>query len=246
MNKFLWRTLSAQKVNEMALADSVTQTTIIAIDGPAGSGKSTVAREVAKRLGFTYLDTGAMYRSLTLKALRLNVNLTDEQALVQLAEKTKIYLYMDDRHQLKVFLDEEDVSEAIRTPEVTNQTFYIARVPGVRAILVQRQRDIGSQVNVVAEGRDIGTVVFPHATKKFYLDADFEERASRRFKELQEKNPSIYVNQIQKELKERDHKDFTRCVGPLTKAKDAVVVNSTHMSIDEVVEQMIKIIHKDG
>lgn len=246
MNKLLLRILNVQKAREIVLVDPFLKKITIAIDGPAGSGKSTVAKELARCLGFTYLDTGAMYRCLTLKALRLNINLEDEQALIKLAQETKIYLSMNDDRQINVLLDNQDVTQEIRTPEVTNKTFYIARVPGVREILVQRQREIASKVNIVAEGRDIGTVVFPKATRKFYLDADFKERASRRFKEIKETNNLASSGEIQKDLKDRDYKDFTRTVGPLKKAEDAFVINSTYMSIKEVVDKMIEIIQKDG
>ncbi len=219
---------------------------IVAIDGPAGAGKSTIAKEVSKQLGFTYLDTGAMYRSLTLKALNQGVNLEDDKALVVLAKDTHIDLRADESHKLKVFLDDKDVTDDIRTTEVTNNTFYIARVAGVREIMVHRQREIGSASNIVAEGRDIGTVVFPSAAKKFYLDANLEERAQRRIKELREKGKLVEANEIQNDLKDRDTKDFTRKVGPLKKAEDAIVIDSTHMSIEQVTQKIIESIRQDG
>jgi cytidylate kinase len=212
---------------------------VIALDGPAGAGKSTVAKEVAKRLGFVYLDTGAMYRSLTLKALRQHVDLNDEPKLVDLAHRTTIDLQMNNDHRLKVLLDGADVTEDIRTPEVTNNTFYIAKLPGVREVMVERQRAIGSTSNIVAEGRDIGTVVFPQAYRKFYLDANFEERAKRRIVEMQGKGTVVEPTNIQKDLQERDTKDFTRKVGPLKKADDAIVIDSTFMTISEVVQKII-------
>ena len=216
-----------------------TKPIVIALDGPAGSGKSTVAKEVAKRLGFVYLDTGAMYRSLTLKALRSGVDLNNEAKLITLARQTIIDLQIGKDHALKVFLDGADVTEDIRTPEVTNHTFYVARVGGVREIMVARQRTIGEQANVIAEGRDIGTVVFPHAYRKFYLDANFEERANRRFKEMKQKGTTVESSAVQKDLQERDTKDFTRQVGPLKKADDAIVIDSTHLSIQDVVQKII-------
>lgn len=212
---------------------------VIALDGPAGAGKSTVAKEVAKRLGFVYLDTGAMYRSLTLKALRHHIDVNDEKKLIELARITTIDLQMSPQHTLKVLLDGVDVTEDIRTPEVTNQTFYIARVGGVREVMVERQRAIGEKANIVAEGRDIGTVVFPHAYRKFYLDANFEERANRRFKEMKDKGTVVESASVQKDLQERDTKDFTRTVGPLKKADDAIVIDSTHMSAEDVVQKII-------
>ncbi|OGX24899.1 MAG: cytidylate kinase [Omnitrophica WOR_2 bacterium RIFCSPHIGHO2_01_FULL_48_9] len=214
------------------------RTTVVTIDGPAGAGKSTVAKQLAKRLHFSYLDTGAMYRALTLKALRAKVKLEDESALVALAKKTSIDFKEDPRQGLRVLLDGEDVSEAIRQVEVTNQTFYIARAPRVREIMVDWQREIGTKHNVVVEGRDIGTVVFPQATHKFYLDANFEERARRRIKELEEKGQNVEAEKLKQELKERDTKDMTRTAGPLKKADDAVFIDSTDLTAEQVVEKM--------
>ena len=211
---------------------------IIAIDGPAGAGKSTVAKTLAVRLGFNYLDTGAMYRSLTLKALRSGVNLEDEDALVSLAKETVIDLKGNPEKGLHIFLDGKDVSEEIRTPEITNNTFYIARAPRVREIMVEWQRGIGLKNNVVMEGRDIGTVVFPQAQYKFYLDATVEERALRRHKEFLQKGKESCLEDVITDVKTRDEKDFTRAVGALKKADGAIVVDSTAMTIEEVVEKM--------
>lgn len=213
---------------------------VITIDGPAGAGKSTVAKALAQQLDFSYLDTGAMYRALTLKALRASVPLEDEEALVVLAGKTTIDLKGNPAAGLKVFLDGEDVSEAIRSTEVTNNTFYIARAPKVREIMVQWQRAIGRRSNVVVEGRDIGTVVFPRATHKFYLDADFNERSRRRAQELRDKGQGVDETQLRTDLQERDQKDFSRKVGPLKKADDAVVIDSTHLTVPQVVSRIIE------
>ena len=219
---------------------------VIAIDGPAGAGKSTVAKELARRLGYAYLDTGAMYRALTLKALRKKEDLEDESALVALAKKTSIDIDRDEKKSLKVLLDGEDVTEAIRSNEVTKNTAYIARTPGVRALMVKRQREIGKAKNVVVEGRDIGTVVFPQAAKKFYLDADFKERSQRRIAELKNKGSDVSETSIASDLRERDTKDLTRAVGPLKKADDAIRIDSTNLSIEEVVAKILNLIKPHG
>lgn len=211
---------------------------IIAIDGPAGSGKSTVSRMIAKRLGILYIDTGAMYRALTLKAMRLNLDLEDERSLTELAHSTKIDL-MEEAGALKVTLDAEDVTGLIRTPELTNNVKFIARVPGVRKEMVRLQRAIGGKSGAVLEGRDIGTVVFPDADFKFYLDASLEERARRRHKELVESGQKITPEEIKKDVFVRDESDIRRSVGALKAAPDAIVVDTTDLSIDDVVGKVL-------
>jgi len=218
------------------------QPIVVAIDGPAGAGKSTVAKALAQQLSFAYLDTGAMYRALTLKAVREKVNLEDEDALANLALRTQLDLKGNTRTGLKVFIDGQDVSEDIRTVEVTNSTFYIARAPRVREIMVDWQRRIGEKCNLVVEGRDVSTVVFPNAKFKFYLDANLEERAKRRIKELRDKGKDVQEDQMRADLQDRDQKDFTRKVGPLKKADDAVVLDTTFLSIEQVVAKMRSLI----
>ena len=213
---------------------------VIAIDGPAGAGKSTVAKEIARRLGFAYLDTGAMYRALTLKAIEEHINLEKEDAIVQLAHRTTIDLTMGQDKKLRVLLDGNDVTDKIRSQEVTNKTFYVARAPRVRGVMVGWQREIGAKENIVVEGRDIGTVVFPRATRKFYLDADFEERSRRRIQELKEQDKVVNETLLKNDLKERDQKDITRATGPLKKADDAICIDSTRMTIDDVVATILK------
>ena len=214
---------------------------VIAIDGPAGSGKSTVSKKIAGRLGLLYIDTGAMYRALTLKAMRVKADLQDEAALTSLAHSTRIGLE-DSGGELKVFLDGEDVTGLIRTPELTNNVKYIARVPGVRGEMVRLQRAIGDRSGAVLEGRDIGTVVFPDAAYKFYLDADIADRARRRHRELLEKNQKISLEDIKKDVVLRDESDMNRSVGALKKAPDAISIDTTSLSIDEVVEKLVSYI----
>ena len=172
------------------------QKIIVAIDGPAGAGKSTVAKLLAKELHYLYIDTGAMYRALTLKVQRNNINVADEKAICALMHETEIKLLYADG-LLTVLLDEKDVSEEIRKPRISNSVSDIAKIPGVRALMTSLQRDYAKNDNCVLEGRDIGTVVFPKAQFKFYIDADFNERTRRRFKELQEKTYPLH-NRISK------------------------------------------------
>ena len=238
-------TLKNQSRSAMASNSLSKETIIITIDGPAGAGKSTVAKELARRLGFAYLDTGAMYRALTLKALRKKMNLTEEEKLIALMKETFIDIDTN-QGSLKVILDGENVTEPIRSIDVTNHTAFIARVPGVREVMVVRQREIASRRSVVVEGRDTGTVVFPNATHKFYLDADFKERARRRITELKQKGQKINDSLISNDLKERDEKDLTRKVGPLKKADDAVFIDSTGLSVEQTAEKILQLINSHG
>jgi len=218
---------------------------IIAVDGPAGSGKSTIAKLLAKQLGFHYIDTGAMYRAFTLKAINKGLDLTKEQALSLLAAETEIDIINDPEGELKVMLDGEDVASLIRTPELTKNVAHVARVEGVREKMKERQHEIAARRNCVFEGRDIGTVVFPEAKYKFYLDADFNERVSRRFKELKERSQEIVHEEISKDLKIRDHKDMSRQIAPLKRAEDAVYIDTTNMDINEVVDKLASYIKVD-
>ena len=217
---------------------------IITLDGPAGAGKSTVAKQLAKLLNISYLDTGAMYRSLTLKALREGVNLEDEDALANLAQKTTIDFADDGKGGLKILLDGKDVSEDIRSLEVTNNTFYTARAPKVRAILVDWQQAIGRKHSLVGEGRDLGTVVFPKATYKFYLDADINERCDRRIRELKEQGKVFDEQQLRADMKERDQKDQSRAVGPLKKANDMITIDSTGLNVEQTAVKILELIKR--
>ncbi|MDP2913026.1 MAG: (d)CMP kinase [Candidatus Omnitrophota bacterium] len=218
---------------------------ILAVDGPAGSGKSTVSKILAMKLGLLYIDTGAMYRALTLKATRSGMNLEDEDVLTKLAHGTKIDL-KESIGGLKVLLDGEDVSGLIRTPELTDNVRYIAKVPGVRKEMVRMQRAIGENRGAVLEGRDIGTVVFPDARYKFYLDADEKVRVKRRYDELMGMGQKVGMGDIKKAVSSRDASDIKRAVGALKKADDAVYIDTTELSINEVVDKILLYIGKWG
>ena len=213
---------------------------IIPLDGPAGAGKSTVAKHLAKLLAISYLDTGAMYRALTLKALRKSADLQDENALEAIALKTKIDVVDDGNGGLHVTLDGENVSEAIRSLEVTNNTFYTARAPKVRAILVEWQKAFGKARSLVGEGRDLGTVVFPDASYKFYLDADIEERCQRRIRELKEQGKVFDEEQLRRDIKERDQKDLSRAASPLKKTSDMIIIDSTGLTVDKTSQKILE------
>jgi len=206
---------------------------IIAIDGPVGSGKSTLARRVAELMGYVYIDTGAMYRALALKALRGRLSFERDDNLETLARGTRIDLKAMDGTQ-QVFLDGEDVTTAIRTPEVSQAASKIAVVSGVRHVLVAEQRRAGKQGGVVMEGRDIGSVVFPDADLKIFLTASPEIRAERRYHEHQQKGDAIDLARTLEEIHERDRRDRERSTSPLVRASDAVVVDSTAMEPEEV------------
>ncbi len=208
---------------------------IVAIDGPAGAGKSTVARRVAERLGFAFLDTGAMYRAATWRALARGVDLGDADALA--ASTRDMRLEMDETPQgQRVTVDGEDVTAAIRTPEVTRLIYKLDQIPGVRRILVEHQRRFGERGPTVAEGRDIGTVVFPQAPCKIYLDASLDCRTRRRASELAAKGVPVDFDQLREEIRDRDEKSTTRADSPLRRADDAVLLDTTDMTADEVVE----------
>ena len=212
---------------------------IIAIDGPVGSGKSTLARRVAELLGYIYVDTGAMYRALAFKALRNGLGLDGHDAeLVALARATRIDLRAEDGTQ-RVFLDHNDVTTAIRTPEVSQAASKIAVNPGVRQVLVAEQRRAGEQGGVVMEGRDIGSVVFPDAQLKIFLTASPETRAERRWREHQQKGDAIDLQRTLEEIRERDRRDLQRSTSPLVRAADAVVVDSTAMEPEEVARLVV-------
>jgi cytidylate kinase len=213
---------------------------IIAIDGPVGSGKSTLARRVAEMLGYVYIDTGAMYRAVALKAVRRGTAIDPAHAgpLEALARETRIDLRARDGKQ-QVFLDGEDVTGAIRTPDVAQAASKIAVIPGVRHVLVAEQRRAGEPGGVVMEGRDIGSVVFPDAELKIFLTASPEVRAERRWREHQQKGDPIDLARTLEEIRERDRRDQERASSPLVRAADAVVVDSTAMEPEEVARLVV-------
>jgi len=209
---------------------------IITIDGPAGAGKSTVAKALARRLGYKYLDTGATYRALALKAIREGIRPDDLEGLKRLSSQVLLQLGPDGR----IFLDGEDVSEKIREQEVGMMASLISRIREIREVLWAIQRKVGQEGGIVAEGRDTGSVVFPDADVKFYLDASLEERARRRYRELLSKDKNITFQEVLEELKKRDFQDQTREIAPLKIPEDAIFVDSTYLTPEEVVELMLE------
>jgi cytidylate kinase len=211
---------------------------IVAIDGPAGSGKSTVARRVAELLGYTHLDSGAMYRGVAWKALRDGVPLDSPEQLARLAESVRIDLVPRDG-KLRVILDGEDITDFIRTPEVSHAASVVAAIPGVRHPMVAEQRRAGAQGGIVMEGRDIGSVVFPHADLKIFLEASPEVRAERRLLELQEKGEAPALHQVLADVHQRDRRDREREMSPLVRAPDAIVVDNTAMDAEETARVIV-------
>jgi cytidylate kinase len=212
---------------------------VVAIDGPVGAGKSTVARALARRLGYRYVDTGAMYRSVAWAAVQRKVPLSDEDAVVRLARDLEIE-FSPDHHEQRVRVNGEDVTEAIRRVEMSEASSIVSAYPAVREAMVALQRRMGAAGNIVMEGRDIGTVVFPDAEVKVYLDASLDERAGRRFRELRGRGETVSYEDVRKALEERDRRDSTRAHSPLRIAPGAILVNSTGMEVADVVEEIIR------
>jgi CMP/dCMP kinase len=211
---------------------------VITIDGPAGAGKSTVSKILAKKLDYIYLDTGALYRALAYKALKLGISLEGIPSLADLCSSTEVIM-KNIGGQMKVYVDGENVEEKIRTEEVGLAASKISAVAVVREKLLNLQRDAGVNGCIVAEGRDMGSVVFPHADYKFYLDAQLEERIKRRHKELLEKDVSVKYSSIQKDMLARDDQDKRRKIAPLKAPEGAIIIDSNNLSIEEVVEKII-------
>lgn len=218
---------------------------IIAIDGPSGAGKSTVSQRVAKKLGYLYLDTGAMYRACALNAVQLGMDLDDLSCAEKLAKNLEIEL-MKKNDQLKVLLNRKDVSKEIRTPEMGMKASKISRHLPVREKLWELQRKMAEKGGIVAEGRDMATVVFPDADFKFYLTASPEVRAKRRYQELLEKGHKVNFEEILKEVLNRDEQDSKRELAPLKKAEEAIEIDTSGLDIDQVVEKIIEKIAEQG
>jgi cytidylate kinase len=215
---------------------------IIAIDGPSGAGKSTLGRILARELDLLYIDTGSMYRAVALAVLESSVNATDDIAVGSLARRVNIDL-KGDPESLRTTLDGRDVTEAIRSEAVTHTSSVISAIPEVRRAMVERQREMG-RGGAVLNGRDIGTVVFPEADVKFFLTARPEERAHRRFAEESEQDPEANLAETLADMTERDRRDTTRADSPLKTAADAIVIDSTGLSIPEVLERMMRVVRK--
>ena len=210
---------------------------IVAIDGPAGSGKGTVAKILASECNLTYIDTGAMYRAIAYLCLENNIDISEEDKIVELASSAKI-----DFIDGKTYLNGQDISKEIRTMEVTRIVSPISSIVKLREILVDSQRQMANNLDVIMEGRDITTVVFPNATYKFYLDATLDERAKRRYKENKEKGMNVTLEEIKENISKRDYNDMHKEVGSLTRTEDSIYIDSTNLTIEEVVEKMKSVI----
>lgn len=217
---------------------------IVAIDGPAGSGKTTTARSVAERLGFVHIDTGAMYRAATLQVLRDSVPLDDDSAIIKTVHRIKIELERTDDGVLRTLLNGEDVSFDIRTSQVDMHVSRVSEIAGVRDEIVRQQRELGRNIDAVMEGRDIGTVVFPEAEVKVYLVASVEERAKRRQKELTLRGINHDLADVMADIQRRDQHDSTRAVAPLKPAPDATWIDTTSKSIDEQVDEVVRLVEE--
>ncbi|CEQ20783.1 cytidylate kinase [[Clostridium] sordellii] len=207
---------------------------VIAVDGPAGAGKSTIAKIVADKLNINYIDTGAMYRAITYKVLTNNIDINDENAIVEVAKNSDI-----DFKDNNIYLDGKILKEEIRTPQVSHNVSNIAQIKDVRHLMVDVQRDIGNKSSVILDGRDIGSYVFPNADYKFYLVASPEERGERRYKELIKKGYETTLDEVINDVIRRDEIDSNRKFAPLVKAKDAIEIDTTGKNIDNVVESVI-------
>ena len=214
---------------------------VIAIDGPAGAGKSTISKLIAKNLGINYIDTGAMYRAITYKCIKEDIDVNDIQRVVDLCSRTDVdfvdnYIYLDGRR----------LNEEIRSLQVSSRVSDVAKIPQVREFLLEKQREIGKRSDVILDGRDVGTHIFPDAKYKFFLNASAQERGRRRYQELIDKGQSVVLEEIIEDIKKRDYIDSTREVAPLVKADDAIEVDTTSMTIDQVVTYISDMVRRIG
>ena len=214
---------------------------VIAIDGPAGAGKSTISKLIAKNLGINYIDTGAMYRAITYKCIKEDIDVNDIQRVVDLCSRTDVD-FVDNY----IYLDGQRLNEEIRTLQVSSRVSDVAKIPQVREVLLEKQREIGKRSDVILDGRDVGTHIFPDAKYKFFLNASAQERGRRRYQELIDKGQSVVLEEIIEDIKKRDYIDSTRVVAPLVKADDAIEVDTTYMTIDQVVTYISDMVRRIG
>ena len=214
---------------------------VIAIDGPAGAGKSTISKLIAKNLGINYIDTGAMYRAITYKCIKEDIDVNDIQRVVDLCSRTDVD-FVDNY----IYLDGQRLNEEIRTLQVSSRVSDVAKIPQVREFLLEKQREIGKRSDVILDGRDVGTHIFPDAKYKFFLNASAQERGRRRYQELIDKGQSVVLEEIIEDIKKRDYIDSTREVAPLVKADDAIEVDTTSMTIDQVVTYISDMVRRIG
>jgi CMP/dCMP kinase len=214
---------------------------IVAIDGPAGSGKSTTAKLVSKALDYQYIDTGAMYRAVALQALKNEIGIEEEDKISRMVKSVKINFEKKDDDQ-RIFLNEQDITEEIRTPEISDAASRISTHASVRESMVEQQKRMGKNGGIVMEGRDIGTVVFPEAEVKIFLIASLHERAKRRYAELQQKGIEVDLYNLEKDILSRDVRDSSRSNSPLTKAKNSIELDTTNLNIDEQVNRIVEIV----
>ncbi len=214
---------------------------IIAIDGPAGSGKSTVASEVAHKLHFRYIETGSMYRAVAWQAMKMNIDLRDTAAVTQTAEKINMQFIPQAGGQ-RILIDGEDITSLLKTETIGSAAAIVAANAGVRQVLTAKQREMGNSGNAVMDGRDIGTVVFPKAETKIFLIADPKERAGRRYRQMKPGMPDLTLDSVISQVKQRDFEDENRDISPLKPADDAIELDTTHLNIDEVVDKIMRLI----
>ena len=214
---------------------------VIAIDGPAGAGKSTISKLIAKNLGINYIDTGAMYRAITYKCIKEDIDVNDIQRVVDLCSRTDVD-FVDNY----IYLDGQRLNEEIRSLQVSSRVSDVAKIPQVREFLLEKQREIGKRSDVILDGRDVGTHIFPDAKYKFFLNASAQERGRRRYQELIDKGQSVALEEIIEDIKKRDYIDSTREVAPLVKADDAIEVDTTSMTIDQVVTYISDMVRRIG